>query len=174
MRSEYIPRVEFESIINRMERMNALCMRLSLATALRLSDCLSFSADKLKSQRPTIKEQKTGKSHRVYIPAKLYRDLCALVPNKAGFIFPHRVDPMRHKSRESIYMDFKAQKCALNIKANVSPHTARKIYAVEDFQKHHDIERVKRLLNHDYISTTMLYALADSLGHMKAGKKKRR
>lgn len=47
--------------------------------------------------------------------------------------------------------------------ATIAPHSARKIYAVQDYHAHHDIKRVQRLLNHSDEAVAMLYALADQL-----------
>lgn len=49
------------------------------------------------------------------------------------------------------------------IRRNIAPHSARKIYAVQDYHAHHDMKRVQRLLNHSDEAVTMLYALADQL-----------
>ena len=51
---------------------------------------------------------------------------------------------------------------------NLTVHSARKIYAVQEYRKDMDIERVKKLLNHSNEAVTMIYALAD-----KVEKKKR-
>jgi len=46
----------------------------------------------------------------------------------------------------------------------ISPHTARKSYAVSLLKaKGGDIEAVQAKLGHKYLSTTMLYALADKM-----------
>lgn len=52
----------------------------------------------------------------------------------------------------------------------VSPHSWRKVYAVNLFRETGDLGAVQRSLNHRYESTTMAYAFADKLSkpHKKA------
>lgn len=59
---------------------------------------------------------------------------------------------------------------------NVSPHTARKIYAVQEYHKCGSLRRVQGLLNHGDEAVTMLYAMADVItrrgrnGHKRTGR----
>ena len=46
---------------------------------------------------------------------------------------------------------------------HISPHSARKVYAVEAYQKTRSLRKVQELLNHEDEAVTMLYALADVL-----------
>lgn len=50
----------------------------------------------------------------------------------------------------------------------------RKVYAVDLMSKYGDIEKVRRVLNHKYVSTTMLYAMADKLMETAAIRRKSR
>lgn len=50
----------------------------------------------------------------------------------------------------------------MGLKLNAAPHSARKTYAVEMF-KDKGLEQTKKELQHDRISTTMLYAFSDML-----------
>ena len=65
VRADYInPRV-FELLLTALMPANRLALQLSLATGLRISDCLALRTDVLKrSNRPTITEKKTHK-HRL-------------------------------------------------------------------------------------------------------------
>ena len=50
----------------------------------------------------------------------------------------------------------------------MSPHTARKIYAVNRLDKEKgDITKVQKALNHDRPEVTILYAIADKLYESK-------
>ena len=55
---------------------------------------------------------------------------------------------------------------------HVSPHTARKVYAVEQYRRTGDLKRVQRLLQHDNESVTAIYAMADYLTARKLGRVK--
>ena len=57
----------------------------------------------------------------------------------------------------------------MNVPLNVSPHSARKTYAVE-LRKEEGLAAVQSELQHNNMSTTMLYAFADLA---KAGKRER-
>jgi site-specific recombinase XerC len=59
-----------------------------------------------------------------------------------------------------------------NCKKNVTPHTARKVYAVDEFQKTGNLKKVQKLLNHSDEAVTILYAMANVIGkrkHFKTG-----
>lgn len=52
--------------------------------------------------------------------------------------------------------------------ANISPHSLRKIYAVEEYEKSGgNLKKVKALLNHENEAVTILYAMANELNRKK-------
>ena len=167
MRTDYIKPEIFELLLTALMPENRRVLQLSLATGLRVGDCLSLRTSVLKrSNRPTITEHKTRKKRRIFIPKKLHKELL----ENAGewYIFPGRLDPKKTRTRSAVYKDLKrvARLYRLDgkrIKENLAPHTARKIYAVQDYHAHHSLERVQRLLNHSGQAVTMLYAMADEL-----------
>lgn len=167
VRTDYIDPQVFELLLTALMPANRLALQLSLATGLRISDCLALRTDVLnRSNRPTITEKKTHKHRRVYIPQELRDRLL----KQAGrfFVFEGRLDERRPRTRAAVYKDLRrvAKLYRLDgkpIRRNIAPHSARKIYAVQDYHAHHDIKRVQRLLNHADEAVTMLYALADQL-----------
>ena len=46
---------------------------------------------------------------------------------------------------------------------HVSPHSCRKVWAVEQYHRTGDLKKVQKLLNHSSEAVTQLYALADVL-----------
>lgn len=136
---------------------NALVMRVALHTGLRLSDVLSLKTDKL-APRFWVTEQKTGKRRQIGLPEPLLSDL----KKSAGkeWVFPGK-DPKNHRTRQTVWKDVKRAAKALRLQQNAAPHSARKVYAVELMQKYGDIERVRRALNHESETVTLIYALAD-------------
>lgn len=50
-------------------------------------------------------------------------------------------------------------------RASVSPHSARKVYAVGEYRRTGNLDAVRRKLNHDpaHVATTLVYALSDQL-----------
>lgn len=174
MTTEYLLERELEGVLRVLMPENRLAVRVSLHTGLRISDVLSLKPDQLKPQF-FITEQKTGKKKRVNLPGPLLDDLRA----NAGkyWVFPGRSDPKKHRTRQAVWRDIKRAAEAFRLPQNVGTHSARKVYAVELYEKYGDLERVRKALNHakKYPSTTKLYALADAeleKKYRRRGKKK--
>lgn len=151
---------------------NRLVIELSMATGLRVSDCLAIRTEQLigaSARRITVKEQKTNKTRRVYIPKGLYDRLV----KSAGrvYLFEHRTDYKKHRTRQAVWKDVKRAAQALRIEENFTPHSARKIYAVDLFEKTGDIEKVSAALKHSSVTVTMIYAMANHIDRIR-GKKK--
>lgn len=141
---------------------NRLALITSACTGLRIDDVLSLRTQDIKKDRFTIKEMKTGKTRRVRLDRKLRDKLFA----QAGrfFVFEHRLDPRKHRTRQAVYKDLKRACTLFRVKGvSVSPHTARKIYAVENYKRTCSLKTVQQLLNHSDEAVTMLYAMADEL-----------
>ena len=170
MRSDYVLRDSFCHLLAALMPQNQLVLEVSLATGLRLSDVLNLRTDRL-SRRMTITELKTGKKRRVSFPVELYDRLVA----NAGkiFVFEHRLDYRKHRTRQAVYKDIKRAAHLFRMPGNlqISPHSARKIYAVEEYHRTGSIKRVQQLLNHSDEAVTMLYAMADELVRRKMPKK---
>lgn len=162
VKSDYVNGDIMSHILAALMPANRLAIVTSIYTGLRIGDVLALKSSDLLKDRFTIKEQKTGKSRRIRLPNKLKSDLLA----QAGryYVFEHRTDPKKHRTRQAVNKDIK-RACELFrvSKLNVSPHTARKIYAVEEYHKSGSLKRVQQLLNHSNESVTMIYALADEL-----------
>lgn len=141
---------------------NRLAILTSLYTGLRIGDVLAIKSSDLLKERFTVKEEKTGKSRRIRLPKQLRDDLL----KQAGryYVFEHRCDPKKHRTRQAVNKDIKRACELFRVKhLNISPHSARKIYAVKQYRKSCDIKRVQALLNHSNESVTLIYALADEL-----------
>ena len=165
MRSEWVPKGECQHVLAALMPENRLACELSLATGLRINDVLSLKTEQLKNQRFTIKEQKTGKTRSVYIPADLYRRILA-VSGKI-YVFEHRLDGKKHRTRQAVFKDLKRAAAAFRVSENVTPHSLRKIYAVCEYEKNHDLKRVQKLLNHADEAVTMIYAMANIVRRRK-------
>lgn len=159
MRSDYILERQIPLVLAALTPQNRLVMRLALHTGLRVSDVLSIPAAKL-GPRVGVTERKTGKKKVIGIPAPLLAEIRA----GAGQIwaFPGR-DPEKPRTRQAVWWDVKRACRAFRVSQNVTPHSARKVYAVRLLQKYGDLERVRRALNHGDVATTMIYAMADRL-----------
>lgn len=139
---------------------NRLICEVLLHTGLRLGDVLALRKEQI-CRRFTVVEQKTGKKRVVTLTDYLIKKL--KWGGECGWCFPNARDIGRHRTRSAVWRDVKRAAKALRYKG-VSPHSARKCYAVEYYQKNgQDLEKTKRALNHDNSVTTMLYALADKI-----------
>ena len=163
MRTEYLLDKEVERVLSALMPSNRLVMRVILHTGLRISDVLALRPDDLQAHR-WITEKKTGKRRLVGFSAKLLDDL----KREAGpyWVFPGR-DPRKHRTRQAVWSDVKRAAKAFRLPQNVGTHSGRKVYAVELLRKYGDIEKVRRVLKHNYQSTTLIYAIADQLFEQK-------
>ena len=169
MRSEFVERECMETVLRLLLPSNRLAMRLCMETGLRVGDVLAIRRDKL-AQRMTVHESKTGKSRRVYIGRALLADLNAMERN-GPWLFPGR-DPEKHRTRQAVFCDLRRAAKACRLPMHLTPHSARKLYAVEQFRRCGDLERVQRLLNHSDSAVTLLYVMADQLARQKDRYKK--
>lgn len=162
IRADYIFRQNFEHILAALTAENRLALEVSLATGLRISDVLSLRSDCLSRARTTVRERKTGKTRRIYLPKQL-RDELTYIAGRY-YVFEGRLDEKKPRTRQAVYKDLKRAQGILRIKnSQISPHTARKIYAVEALGKYGSIKRVQALLNHNSEAVTAVYAMADVL-----------
>lgn len=90
MRADWVPGEVMERLLGAMMPANALALRCSMATGLRIGDVLAITRKQCAQGRFTVSEEKTGKHRRVYLPKKLAAQMFA----QAGrfFVFEHRLD----------------------------------------------------------------------------------
>ncbi len=138
---------------------NALVCRLCLEQGLRVGDALAMRPDALTKDSFTIHEQKTGKRRKIHLSNRLRGEL--YVQSGRWWVFPHRVDPYKHRTRQAVYKDIRRAARALRVSAPIGTHTMRKTFAVRKYRACGDMRKVKALLNHSSEAVTMLYALAD-------------
>lgn len=173
IKSDYIPEENFNHILSALMPENRLALIVSLTTGLRIDDVLHLKTAKIQKQRFSVKEMKTGKTRRVYLSVGLWQELLQV----AGriYVFEHRTDPKRCRTRQAVNKDLKRACELFRIKGvNLSPHSARKIYAVNNYRRTCDLDKVRALLNHSEKQTevTMLYAMADVLTERRTARRK--
>lgn len=138
---------------------NALVCRVCLEQGLRVGDALRLQLPDLLKDSFTIREEKTGKKRKIRLSKQLKIDLMGVTGR--GWVFPHRTDPMRHRTRQAVYKDIRRAAKALRISLPLGTHTMRKTFAVRKYKACGDMRKVKALLNHSNEAVTMLYALAN-------------
>lgn len=160
MRADYINDKVFQSILLSLMPENRLALEISLSTGLRIGDVLKLQRKDILQNQIRVTEQKTGKPKRLTIPKRLRER--ALSISGTVYVFPHRTDPERSRTVSAVYKDIKRSCKLFRINdLQISPHSARKIYAVKKYHKHNDLMALKNQLNHDNLAVTMLYAMAD-------------
>lgn len=168
MRSDYAPPDSFRLILAALMPANRLALTVSLVTGLRIGDVLQLRTEQLKKEKFTVREMKTQKSRRIKLPKALRAELLS----QAGrfFVFEGRVSQYEHRTRQAVYKDLKRACKLFRVSgAQISPHSARKIYAVGKYRATgRNFERVQELLNHSEEAVTMLYAMADQLNARRA------
>ena len=172
IKSEFIDSETFALLMRLLLPPNRLVMEICLHTGLRIGDVVALTRDQVAKGRFSLREQKTGKSRRVYIPVNLRVRVLA----QAGTIyaFEGRDSPSKHRTRQAVYLDLKRAAKALRLPQNVSPHTARKAYAVALYARTGDLSAVQRALNHDRDTVTLLYALSDKMLSKPKPKRKKK
>lgn len=165
MRSEWIDEATLDLVLAAMMPGNALAMETSIATGLRIDDVLALKTETVqRTARPYVRDSKTGKTHRIYLPRELRERMLA----QAGrvYIWEHRTDWTRHKTRQAVYKDVRHAAAVFErtgrLRAHVSPHSGRKVAAVRAY-KRGGLAAAAALLNHDesHPLVTLLYALSD-------------
>lgn len=165
LRTEYLLRQQVGHVLAALTPKNRLVCEVMLHTGLRVGDVLSLRTQDL-AHRMWVRESKTGKRKQVGLPG----DLLHRIQAQAGEVwaFPGR-DPRKHHTRQAVWQDVKRAAKAFRLPQNAGSHSMRKVYAVELMARYGDIDRVRRALNHDRMSTTLIYAMADRLLEAKKG-----
>lgn len=126
---------------------DSLAMRIMRQTGLRVSDLLRLKKVDI-ARKMTVKEQKTGKTRTVYLTAALVKE-CALYASM------HRGVRLFNCNRSTIYRSVHRTALAFGWE-NISAHSARKSFA-RAYCKKHGIEATQRELQHESLSTTLIY-----------------
>lgn len=166
MRSDWIPKGEMSHILAALQPENRLACEVSLATGLRINDVLAMVPSKVRKQRFTVREEKTGKTKNIRLPKELL-DRC-LACGGQHYVFEGRLDGRKHRTRQAVFKDLKKAAKLFGVKENITPHSMRKVYAVDEFTKSGgNLKKVQKLLNHDSEAVTLLYAMANIVGKKK-------
>lgn len=126
----------------------ALAVRISADTGLRVSDVLSIRCGELQ-RTMKIKERKTGKQRTVHLKPATLKACKAFAAHGESKLIP--------VNRSTIYRQIKKAAADLGYD-HVSMHSIRKLYA-RNYCKAHGLAATQREMQHDYLSTTMLYVL---------------
>ena len=160
MKTDYLNPQIYNRLYSVMTYENVLALRISLETGLRIDDVLSLRGDQLNGRTIKGVAEKTGKPFKKVISADLAKRLRQI--GRSGYIFPHRTKKGEHRTRQAVWANMKKAADVMGVELNAAPHSARKTYAVEVFQDR-GLDAAQKELQHDRLSTTMLYAFSDIL-----------
>lgn len=177
-RADWVDRESMGHVLAALTSPNRLAIEVAMATRLRISDVLSIKTDQLMRHsgakaapmRITVRQLKTSKPVRVYIPLELRGRMLAIAGRR--YVFEGRMDWRKHRTRQAVAKDMERARKILRVpRLVVSAHTARKIWAVEQMHRTGDLSRVQRDLGHTDPAITAVYAMADTLTRRKLGRK---
>lgn len=173
MKSFYLSANLYNKIYAYMTYENVLALRTSLETGMRIDDVLCLKFANLIGRKICYTAKKTNKKDTKVVSQSLMNQLRKqLVGNDIDeYVFKHRTKQGAHRTRQAVWKNIKQAVKHAGIEGNVTPHSARKTYAVDKF--HNDgLNATQKALQHDNASTTMIYAFADILSNTGQNKSK--
>lgn len=158
MKSHYIEQKELEKLRAVLAEEAWLPLWVSLETGLRIGDVVKLRKANLKPDGLHYKAQKTGKNGVARISADLRRELTA---KRGKWLFPSPYKKDKHITRQCAWARIKTacERAGVEPKG-VSPHSLRKVFAVELYREK-GFKAVKEALQHNSSATTEIYSFAD-------------
>ena len=161
--THFISREKALEIEGNMPKYTAGVWRLCLETGLRVSDAINVKyADFDEKGRLHYTAKKTKKRGIAQVSAYFLQKY-AIKSNFSGkYIFSSPVKPNKHVTRQTVFNHIKAacKKCRID-STGISPHSARKYFAVETFNEK-GLGATMNALQHGDVATTLMYALSDN------------
>ena len=163
MKSEYIDDYVWQGVLGGMTSANARAIAVSLETGMRVGDVLRLELSNLLDNGIAYTAQKTGKEGFARCSEKLLNVLRDNA-DKEGVCFPSRFGAKgKYRTRQAVWKNTRKAVKNAGLKAHVSPHSARKTFAV-DLRRREGVGAVQEALQHRYGTTTNAYAFADLQG----------
>lgn len=157
MKSRFLTEEELKSLRGAFDEEAFLPFIVSLETGLRIGDVVGLKVSDVKADGVHFKAQKTGKRGVAAISAKTRKRL----PKKGKWLFPSPYKVGQHLTRQAVWARIKTagKNCGVDLDG-LSPHSMRKVFAVELYRKK-GFKAVQEALQHNYASTSEIYAFAD-------------
>lgn len=161
MKSDFVELAIFEKIFPYLTPDNRRAVSLALETGLRIGDVVALKRRDLNKKTGVLKykAQKTGKKGELRLSWEIVEQLCR---NSGKIYLFEGKNENRHRTRQAVWCDVKkACKKAGVYGVNVTPHSCRKNFAVNDLRKTGDMQKVQADLQHTNIFLTQYYAHSD-------------
>jgi integrase len=157
VRSRYIEECDIEALSAVTEDEAFLPLALSLETGLRIGDVVNLKVAAVKADGVHYTAQKTKKSGVAKISAELRKKL----RKKGKWLFPSPYKKGAHITRQAVWHRVKTagKRAGLELEG-LSPHTMRKVFAVELYRQK-GFKAVQEALQHNNSATTEIYSFAD-------------
>lgn len=157
MKSKYLEISEVEALREHLRQSAWLPLWVALETGLRVGDVVKLRVSNLKADGIHYKAQKTKKNGVAKISAELRKYL-----NKKGkWLFPSPYKKGEHITRQCVWSRIKkaCERAGLSAEG-ISPHSLRKVFAVELYREK-GFKAVQEALQHSNGATTEIYSFAD-------------
>lgn len=175
MKSDYISRDDLHALGEVIEtaprtlRRAWLPFAVALETGLRIGDIVALPSSALTGRTLKFTAAKTGKTGSATLSAGLCRRIKAGKNEKWLFPSPYRGGE-KHLTRQAAWARLKTAARRANLSPQgISPHSLRKVFAVELCARQ-GIGAVQKALQHSRVDVTEMYALADYLTPESTGK----
>ena len=157
MKSRFLNENEVKSLRLALDGEAFLPLLVSLETGLRVGDVVALQRKDVKPDGIHYKAKKTGKKGIAKISNNLRRKL----NTKGKWLFPSPYKVGEHITRQAVWSRIKkaGEKCNVDLDG-LSPHSMRKVFAVELYRKK-GFKAVQEALQHNYASNTEIYAFSD-------------
>ena len=158
MKSKYIETTELEKLRGVLAEEAWLPLWVSLETGLRIGDVVKLRKSNLNADGLHYKAQKTGKNGVAKVSASLRKEL---EKKRGKWLFPSPYKAGKHITRQCAWARIKAACKRAGVNPDgVSPHSLRKVFAVELYREK-GFSAVKEALQHNNAATTEIYSFAD-------------
>lgn len=163
---------------NHLSFKNRLIYQIGAATGLRVSDVIALKKEQImRTNRPTIIQQKTKKKKRLYFGDKLYSDILRFIKADKNrdnpYIFNSVNSKDNHITRQAVWKAFTRAAKKAGVIYPVGTHCMRKKYSAKKYNASGgDITAVQHHLQHYKSVDTLAYILPPPTKKKKRGKKK--
>ena len=176
MKSDYLSSAEAAELVAALPYEYRSIVVLAIETGFRIGDLCAAKAYSVDLSERTLSlcEQKTKKWRTVELTNKALTALQGHAPDLEKKLLYQKYlferEPLTGMSRQTVWrwVNREWQRLHKAEKRNISPHSFRKLYAVNKRLAGKTLADIRRDLNHDRIETTMVYALADLLHEAEA------
>ena len=158
MKSKYLDKMELEKLRSMLAEEAWLPLWVSLETGLRIGDVVKLRKQNLQTDGLHFKAQKTGKNGVAKISLKLRKEL---EKRRGKWLIPSPYKAGKHLTRQAAWERIKraCKQAGLNPEG-ISPHSLRKVFAVELYREK-GFKAVQEALQHNSASTTEIYSFSD-------------